>query len=87
MQAGSGLFYLCHSLLRAQRAVAVHVLNVVFERRVSVVDEVAMQRARCTGALHRFMHRPLFKPCCAFAEEPQLRIGIVAAMPYPAAEK
>src|ERR1700733_2605585 len=46
-----------------------------------------MQRAGCARILHCFVHGAFFKLGCALTKEPELLVGIVAAVPDPAAEK
>ena len=76
-----------HKHLRGGRAVAVHVLDVLFEGRIAVVNQRIFERAHGTGGLHGFVDGPLGKPRSAAAEEAQFGVGPVAAVAQRLARK
>ena len=79
--------------LAAQRAVAIHVLDVGFKRGIRVVDQVVVQRRGVSVEGDRLMNRTIFKLWrrgkvggCA-PEEAQLRVRVEAAMLDPSAQE
>ena len=79
--------------LAAQRAVPVHVLDVGFQRRIGVVDQVVVQRGGLAVERDRLVDRPILelrrrrKVRRGAAEQPQLGVWIEAAMLDPAPQK
>lgn len=70
-----------------ESTVAVHVLDVGVKRGIGMMEQIAMQMTRRTPMPNRFVDCALFEMSGAAAKEPQLGIGVVAAVPNPAAEE
>src|SRR5208337_4508224 len=62
----------CH--LRAERRVAVHVVDIIGERGVGVVQDGASQAAGWAAEFNVLMNRPVFEGASAATEETQLLI-------------
>src|SRR5208337_173463 len=89
-------FALGHNHLRAQRRVAVHVLDVVGERGVGVVDQVAPTAQVIVPSvigllsrfeLHIFVNRAILEVTAAAPKHTQLGVGIKSAMAHPSTEE
>src|ERR1700722_3536129 len=77
-----------HNHLRAQRRVAIHVLNVVGECWVGMVDERAvLNPTRLAVDLYVLMDRAGLEPAPPAPEETQLRVRIKPAVLDPSSEK
>src|ERR1035437_26539 len=77
-----------HNHLRAQRRVAVDVLDVVGERGVGVVEERAVLNSSGKPLdVNVFMDRATLETAASATEEAQLWIRPEAAMPDPTTEK
>ena len=77
-----------HDHLRTQRRVAVHVLDVVGERRVGVMKESAgLDSSSDSFDLHILMDRATLEFPSSLTEEAQLWIRPEATMPNPATEE
>src|SRR5271165_3746768 len=73
--------------LRAQRRVAIHVVEIAVERGIGVMKEMVLQFCGRAVQANVFMYQSVFELTPAAAEEPQLGIGIKAAVANPAAEE
>src|SRR6266702_7467325 len=77
----------------AERAVTVHMLDVGFERRIGVMDQVVIERGCMAVERDGLVNGPVLelrsgrKVRGGSAKESQLRIGIESAMLDPAPEK
>ena len=58
-----------HGHLRAQRRVTIHVLQVAFERGISVMQKMILQLRRWTAYLDVFVYEAIFEFACTAAKE------------------
>src|SRR5579864_3722597 len=73
--------------LRAERRVAVHVLDVIGDCRVGVVDDWGNHFYGQCSELDIFMDKTIRKFPATSVKQPQLGVGPVASVPNPPAKK
>src|SRR5579864_8434736 len=77
-----------HDHLCAQGRVAVHMVDVVRERRVGMVHKRASELSRYSlGQPDIFMHHSIFEYCLSSTKQPNLSIHPKASIPNPPTEK
>src|SRR5258708_38713566 len=72
--------------LRAERRVAVGVLDEAFQVRVGMVNEITFEQAGLDGHLHVLMHGPQLEFRRTPADESYLAVRILSSAPHPAFE-
>src|SRR5215471_812303 len=75
--------------LRPERGVAIHVLDVVGERRVGMVQQSTVpDGCRLSVCLEIFVHTPvLVETCGSTSKEAYLAVGVKSSMANPSAQK
>ena len=77
-----------HGHFRAQRRIAIHVIDVIGKGRVGVMKNCAMlKRGSVAADFHRLVYGAVFNPAATAAEQAQLRIRPEASVPDPSSQE